>query len=68
MENRVKAYIMGRCGTWNHEMAVKLHFVNKTNLSDWRKVDHSPPSSAEVRNEWSHYLHSPYTPSRHGQG
>ena len=28
------------------------------------EVDHSPPYSAKVKNEWN----SPYMPSRHGQG
>jgi hypothetical protein len=30
-----------------------------------RVVDHSPPSSAEVKNTWS-YTYAPYTPSRRG--
>jgi hypothetical protein len=30
-----------------------------------READHSPPSSAEVKECVALYLHSPYTPSRH---
>ena len=32
-----------------------------------REVDHKPPSNAEVKNEWSYNLYSPYMPSRHGK-
>jgi len=46
--------VLGWVTAWEHHVPLAFHLG--------READHSPPSSAEVK-EWVLYLHSPTTPS-----